>query len=1061
MERVEPLSSPPSERRLYQFGEYRVDPVRRRILRDGEQIAVTSKSFSLLMVLLERRGEVVDKEELFRQVWPDTYVTEANLTQNVSSLRKALGERAGDRRFIVTVPGRGYSFVAEVMEIADDASSGIFPILRPEDVQGAVRPFPAPASPVAIVPAAPPAVALPLPAQEGTGETTAVSAVTVAAPVPSRWSRRPVLLLIGGIALLLTVVVAGVALLIRPRTAPAPPASPAVAPAAAGHRPTVAVLGFRDLAGRPETAWLGVALSEMLTTELAAGGQARLISGDNMTRARQSLAIPYTEAPRGPELDRLRTILGADVVIVGSYLSLEADEGRQIRLDLRAVKLPGGAIVATASEVGKESDLFEIVTRVGAQLRQAIGLNELSPGQTRALQALHPSEPEAAELAAKGLARLRAYDPMRARELLERAAEIEPGSASIHSTLARAWSDLGNDARALAEARRALDLAQSLPREERLAIEARFYSTGKQWAQAAEIYRSLWTFFPDELDHGLALATSLINAGRSNEALEVLATLRQSPLGMNDPRVDLEEARAARRVSDLATQARAAASAAEKAQRSGERLALARALIFEGDALLLTGQPNEAVPRFRKAEQLARAVGHTWTVGMAASNLANALQALGQLDEAEIRNEESLKVARQLGTAGGIAAQVYSLAMIHQDRGELDQALRQLREARASFIELGDRMMQGRVESNMAPVLLQQGDVTAARQMAENAVTAAREVKNWADEAHALEVEASILAWQGDLAGARRELELSLRLLLGLRQPSLASTVLASSAGVLARLGDVELAGRRLEQAAASEQRSGDKLAGGPVLSARSQLALRTGDVAQAQALATEMLRLARQTGARTYEAWALYDLGRAQSAAGNRAGARSSFELALEQSEETGDALRTALVRLELARLELAAGRNGKALELARAAAGWLAPRGFAGLEAESLAVVAEASLRVGRPADARAAWERIRGVAGSTQDRELALGLASSLARGDAAAGDVAGAARGLLGAITEAERLGFVPIAREARRVLGEISPGRPDRSPPKPPSAAPPPAPSTGRAGALPSPRHRSR
>ena len=98
-------------------------------------------------------------------------------------------------------------------------------------------------------------------------------------------------------------------------SSPAPPAASAPPQAVpAGQRPTIAVLGFRDLAGNPETAWLGVAFAEMLTTELAAGGQARLITGDNVTRVRQSLAIPYTEAPREPDLARLRSILGADLV---------------------------------------------------------------------------------------------------------------------------------------------------------------------------------------------------------------------------------------------------------------------------------------------------------------------------------------------------------------------------------------------------------------------------------------------------------------------------------------------------------------------------------------------------------------------------------------------------------------------------------------------------------------------------------------------------------------------------------------------------------------------------
>jgi TolB-like protein/DNA-binding winged helix-turn-helix (wHTH) protein len=106
--------------RLYEFGSYRVDAVKRVLLRDGEPVPVTSKVFETLLVLIERSGQVLQKDELMKALWPDTIVEENNLTQQISMLRKALGERAGDHRYVVTVPGRGYSFVASVKEIEVD-----------------------------------------------------------------------------------------------------------------------------------------------------------------------------------------------------------------------------------------------------------------------------------------------------------------------------------------------------------------------------------------------------------------------------------------------------------------------------------------------------------------------------------------------------------------------------------------------------------------------------------------------------------------------------------------------------------------------------------------------------------------------------------------------------------------------------------------------------------------------------------------------------------------------------------------------------------------------------
>jgi DNA-binding winged helix-turn-helix (wHTH) protein/tetratricopeptide (TPR) repeat protein len=103
--------------RFYEFGPFRLHPLRRVLLRDGSPVALTARVFDTLLVLVERRGRVVAKDELMAALWPDTAVEENNLTQHVSMLRKALGERAGAYRYVVTVPGRGYSFVEPVREV--------------------------------------------------------------------------------------------------------------------------------------------------------------------------------------------------------------------------------------------------------------------------------------------------------------------------------------------------------------------------------------------------------------------------------------------------------------------------------------------------------------------------------------------------------------------------------------------------------------------------------------------------------------------------------------------------------------------------------------------------------------------------------------------------------------------------------------------------------------------------------------------------------------------------------------------------------------------------------
>lgn len=106
MSRVEP--------QVYEFGPFRLIVPERRLLRRGKNIPLTAKVFDLLLFLLQRSGQVIEKGDLMSEIWPDSVVEEANLSVNIFTLRKALGERSGDRQYIKTIPKRGYCFVAKV-----------------------------------------------------------------------------------------------------------------------------------------------------------------------------------------------------------------------------------------------------------------------------------------------------------------------------------------------------------------------------------------------------------------------------------------------------------------------------------------------------------------------------------------------------------------------------------------------------------------------------------------------------------------------------------------------------------------------------------------------------------------------------------------------------------------------------------------------------------------------------------------------------------------------------------------------------------------------------------
>jgi serine/threonine-protein kinase len=118
---------------IYKFGEFRVDAAKRLLYgREDEPIALTPKVFDTLLYLVQNSGKVIEKDELMREIWTDSIVEENNLNKNISILRRILGENKKEHRFIVTIPGRGYKFVAEVRELLEVPSLVESEISAPE-----------------------------------------------------------------------------------------------------------------------------------------------------------------------------------------------------------------------------------------------------------------------------------------------------------------------------------------------------------------------------------------------------------------------------------------------------------------------------------------------------------------------------------------------------------------------------------------------------------------------------------------------------------------------------------------------------------------------------------------------------------------------------------------------------------------------------------------------------------------------------------------------------------------------------------------------------------------
>ena len=757
-----------------------------------------------------------------------------------------------------------------------------------------------------------------------------------------------------------------------------------------GERHSVAVLGFRNSSGDPANAWLSTAVAEMLTTELAAGERIRTVSGENVARARIELGLDNfdglgADTLAADTLAKVHQNLGTDYIVLGSYTVTGKGSDGQLRLDLKLQDTRRGETVKGVVQQGTSAQLFDLVSGAGKALRKELGLGGLSAAEAGAVADVLPDDPEAARFYAEGLTKLHEFDPLAARDLLQKAAALAPNNALVHGSLAAAWSSLGYAAKAQDEAKRALDLSASLPREERLAIEGRYHETRDEWDQAAEIYRQLFDLFPDTLDYGLRLSRAATSAGRAAEALAIVQNLRLLPEPVrDDPRIDLAEAAAGAATGDFKLQAEAAKRAVQKGQVRGARLLVADARVAECWANRNLGQPNEAAHACQDARDLYREAGDRLGVATALNNLASVRFDQGDLAGAKALYDETLATYREIGDKGSIA-----LAL-----------------------------------NNLAVILRSQGDLQAARGLYEEALAACQETGNRLGEASALNNIGGLLSTQGDLDGAKERLERALALRREMADQSGAAYALHNLASVFRKRGDLDQARKGYDEALAIRRQIGQKIGEVVSLNGLAKVLLDQGDVGGARKASTEALALARETGNRSAEAAALAGLGEAALAAGDLGAADSQHVAALKIRQELGEKGMVADSKLAMAVVAAERADTAGAASLAKAAADQYASEQALDAQAMALVQLARAELVHGDARVVREAVDTAASLLSRSENRGVAFALALAEGRCLAAEGRAADAVGKLRALAGEMATAGYEPLALETELVLARM-------------------------------------
>ena len=498
-------------KQFYEFGSFRLDPAERLLLRQGEEIPLTPTFFNILLPLVENRGHVLEKQQLMQMVWPDRFVEEGNLTRNISTLRKILGDDPENPQYIETIPRRGYRFVAEVKVSTDDSSSLLLAhnrsrlVVEVEDetdpegdeLQGVETNS---AGPLASVEEANGPVATPIPENDFGPRGTLAR---------RRWP-----ILVGLVALALGTIIYA----LMPSRA-----TDAMRPAIQ----SLAVLPLVNLSGDPTHEYFADGMTEALISSLAQIRALRVISRTSV------MSFKGIQKPL-PEIARE---LRVDGVIEGS---VQRENGR-LKIMIQLIHGPSDIHLWARDYEGDLADILKLQGEVARAIAQEIRI-QVSPEEWARMASATTVNPAAHQEYLIGRYHLWRYneeDLKRAIDYFERATQIDPKYAAAYAGLSHAWWARGIFGRigfreaespSRAAARKALELDDRLA--EAYVVQAdlkRLYDW--DWTGAEDSVKRALELDPNNLDAHHTYAMLLHAVGRFPEAIaQIESAVQRDPL---------------------------------------------------------------------------------------------------------------------------------------------------------------------------------------------------------------------------------------------------------------------------------------------------------------------------------------------------------------------------------------------------------------------------------------------------------------------------------------------------------------------------------------------------
>jgi tetratricopeptide (TPR) repeat protein len=674
-------------------------------------------------------------------------------------------------------------------------------------------------------------------------------------------------------------------------------------------RTSIAVLGFQDLSGGPNTAALSQAVSAGLTAEIGIGRGLRVISGEQAARLELDLNLSPTRLYSRHALSLIHQNTGASLIVWGRYAaSVAPGQTGHVLLNIFIENVNSGNIAASIQRDGNANDLPALIVASAADLRAKLGLPEWTRQEQPFTRTVLPSSSGALTLYAAGLEDLYTWKYEAACGLFEKVIASDSSYAPARAALARALWERGYTQQAISEVRTALNLSHTLPPEQRLLVESEYYEIESEWSKALDVYRNLFGSYPDNIDYGLSVA----GLEHGSEALQTIEALRRLPLPLRaDPRIDSQKAKIELDLHDYPAARLAAEAAVIKARERSAQAVLANALLIQGHAERMLAQRPRAVALYREARSIARILGDRLTQTTCTRSLADIALETGELTVAATGYSQALEVGRSVASLRIVASSAAGLGHVRLEQGNLAQADRYLEQSLDLMRQQQSYLDIPIEETYLGELFLRRGELQKSSQFISGALNALANTRGRA-EIEALNALARVRLEQGNLAAAFQTVNEALQIANELSDKYPLARVLLLAGRVARERAALNQARQQYAKALAIFSKLG---IGAGVAEAR--LGIAHLDLAEHDAAAASLARnarvdfqredrISRAFAARAIEAQA--DLTERRTAA-----AEAVLRPALRQNIQ--DRLVADLVRTVAARIQAANGRRARAI--------------------------------------------------------------------------------------------------------------------------------------------------